>query len=55
MTEKVTCPECGGFGYHEDGTDEGRDCATCEGDGTTTPEKAEAYQSSRPPRRHRSA
>ena len=40
---KVTCPECGGFGYHEDGTDEGRDCETCQGDGTCSPETAAAF------------
>jgi DnaJ-class molecular chaperone len=32
--ETVGCPDCGGFGYHEDGTDEGRECETCHGDGT---------------------
>lgn len=28
-----SCPECGGYGYHEDGSDEGRECGTCHGDG----------------------
>jgi DnaJ-class molecular chaperone len=43
MADKVTCPECGGFGYHENGTPDGRDCGTCDGDGTCSPEAAAAY------------
>lgn len=40
---KVTCPECGGFGYHEDGTPDGRDCGTCHGNGTCSQAAADAY------------
>lgn len=32
--ETVTCPDCQGFGYHEDDTDAGKTCPTCQGDGT---------------------
>jgi DnaJ-class molecular chaperone len=31
--EKVHCPACQGFGYHEDGSLEGRECEVCDGDG----------------------
>lgn len=40
---KVPCPECDGFGYHEDGSAEGRECETCHGDGVVTPEQARAF------------
>jgi hypothetical protein len=40
---KASCPECHGFGYHEDGTEEGSECATCEGNGVATREAAEAF------------
>ncbi len=31
--EERECPNCEGFGYFEDGTEEGELCATCDGDG----------------------
>jgi hypothetical protein len=40
---KAGCPECGGFGYHEDGSEEGRDCSTCEGNGVATKDAGDAY------------
>ena len=36
----MTCPECEGFGYHEDGTEEGRECDTCHGSGVVPDEVA---------------
>lgn len=34
--DRVTCPDCDGFGYHEDPDcepDDGPECATCDGYG----------------------
>ncbi len=42
-TRRVSCPECRGFGYHEDGTAEGRECETCGGSGVASKERAEAF------------
>jgi DnaJ-class molecular chaperone len=35
--EKQRCPACDGFGYHEDGSEEGTECEVCHGDGMATP------------------
>jgi DnaJ-class molecular chaperone len=32
--ETISCPECGGFGYFENGTVDGIECERCHGDGT---------------------
>lgn len=32
-TGTARCSECGGYGYHEDGTDDGRECKACGGGG----------------------
>jgi hypothetical protein len=40
---KASCPECHGFGYHEDGSEEGSECTTCEGNGVATREAAETF------------
>lgn len=46
-SDTVTCPECEGSGCGSCGPDcdcDGAGCGTCGGSGTTTPEKADAYQ-----------
>jgi DnaJ-class molecular chaperone len=40
---RPSCPECEGFGYIEDGTEEGVDCGTCSGNGVASQATAEAY------------
>lgn len=40
---RPSCPDCQGYGYREDGTDEGRGCQTCDGDGVAPNQAAEAY------------
>jgi hypothetical protein len=42
-TGLASCPECQGFGYLEDGTAEGGDCATCQGNCVATVRAATAY------------
>jgi hypothetical protein len=44
---KASCPECDGFGYHEDG-EEGRDCTTCEGKGVATTDAGNAFLKEHP-------
>jgi DnaJ-class molecular chaperone len=33
VTGHLSCPECGGYGYHENGTDDPEPCKTCDGYG----------------------
>ena len=44
---KVRCPDCQGFGYFEDGIEEGVLCEVCDGDGvieeSPAPNEATAY------------
>lgn len=42
-TGQSSCPGCSGFGYLEDGTDEGQECGTCGGKGVATVEAADAF------------
>jgi hypothetical protein len=42
-TGRPSCPECEAFGYHDDGTPEGRECATCQGYGVATVRAATIY------------
>jgi len=44
---KESCPECGGFGYHDDGSEEGVDCGTCHGTGVAERDKGDEYISNR--------
>lgn len=43
VTQRASCPECGGFGYVDDGTDDGQDCGTCPGGGVASAQAAAAY------------
>jgi hypothetical protein len=52
-TGRPGCPACDGFGYHEDGTEEGELCGVCDGRGVARVEDAarwlaEAVRLSRP-------
>lgn len=40
---KASCPECSGFGYHDDGSEEGRECETCEGKGVSIKSAGDTY------------
>ncbi len=45
--EKFPCPACEGFGYHDDGSDEGEECEVCCGDGMATAEAIEQWRAER--------
>lgn len=40
---RASCPDCDGFGYHDDGTDEGEECETCDGNGVATLEAGNRF------------
>ena len=40
-TGRESCPARDGFGYHEDGTEEGELCVVCDGRGVATTDHAE--------------
>ena len=42
-TGRAGCPACEGFGYHDDGTDEGELCLVCDGRGVATVDAAEQW------------
>jgi hypothetical protein len=42
-TGRSSCPACDGFGYHEDGSEEGELCVVCGGRGVARTEEAERW------------
>ena len=43
VTGRASCPACDGYGYHDDGTEQGKLCAVCDGRGVATAEDAEHW------------
>jgi RecJ-like exonuclease len=43
VSGRAGCPACEGFGYHEDGTEEGELCVVCDGRGVAAVEDAERW------------
>lgn len=43
ISGRPSCPNCRGFGYHEDGSEEGQDCETCRSAGVASEPDARSY------------
>jgi len=42
-TKRASCPSCDGYGYHEDGSDDGELCDVCQGRGVARAATAEQW------------
>jgi hypothetical protein len=42
-TGRASCPACDGYGYHDDGSEDGELCLVCDGRGVATVAHAERW------------